>query len=178
MLLEELINKLYTLAEQEEIPVIKKEDFRDFLKSTRGKTISIAYRKKDGSLRLINTRTGVRKNITGGGLKYNPEEYGYIILWDLRKNGYRTVNLDTIERVKSGGQIYNIQEAVMKKPLVFKQGGQVYEGEQAWKAWKRWADFNRRDSFLYDVLKSIRQQSYFASAKQQEVLNRWFNSKR
>ena len=78
MLLEDLINNLYTLAEQEEIPIIKKEDFRDFLKSTKGKTISIAYRKKDGSLRLINTRTGVRRNITGRGLKYNPEEYGYI----------------------------------------------------------------------------------------------------
>lgn len=178
MLLEDLLNQLYILAEQEEIPVIAKGDFKDFLKTTKGKTISIAYRKKNGTLRLLNTRTGVRSNITGAGLKYNPDDFGYIILWDLQKNGYRTVDLDTIERVKAGGQIYNIQEAVMKNPLKFRQAGRVYEGEEAWRAWKRWADFNRRDAFVYDVLTTIRLQNYFASVKQQEVLNRWFNSKR
>ena len=98
----------------------------------------------DGSLRTINTRTGVKKDITGKGLTYNPDEYGYVILWDLNKKAYRTVNVNTVTTLKGGGEIYKIQENLGKKPLVFQNGGIHLTGEAAWNKWKRWADINRR----------------------------------
>jgi hypothetical protein len=179
MLLEDLIEQLYIISEQEqEELVIKRENLKDFINSNKGKIMTIVFRKKDGTIRTLNTRTGVRSNITGKGLSYDPEKYGYLILWDLAKRGYRTVTLDTIEKVKANRETYPVVEAVEKKLLVFKNAGKTVEGEQAWKMWKRWADLNRKDEFLYKVLESIRLQKYHASMKQQEVLNKWFNRKR
>lgn len=179
MLLEDLIEQLYKLTEQEEEQlVIRRENLKDFINNNKGKVMTIVFRKKDGTIRTLNTRTGVRRNITGRGLSYDPEKYGYLILWDLQKNGYRTVTLDTIEQVRANRQVYPVVEMQSKSPVMFRSGGRTLEGEPAWRMWKKWADFNRKDEFLYKVLNSIKLQSYLASPKQQEVLNKWFNRKR
>jgi hypothetical protein len=198
-LLEDYINKLYELleAEDEENPpadpntdvnkiigiepgkkIISREDLVRILKGKRGKMLTIAFRKKDGSLRILNTVTGVRKDITGAGLRYDPDKYGYIILYDLKAKGYRTVNINTIGDVRMDKQVFTVTEGANRSPIRFKVGGINLEGEQAWRIWKKWADFNRRDEFLYKVLNSIKMQNYFASVKQQEILNNWFNRKR
>ena len=181
MLLEDLIEHLYVLTEQEEQEeqlVIKRENLKDFIDNNKGKVMTIVFRKKNGTIRTLNTRTGVKKNITGKGLTYSPEDYGYLILWDLLKGGYRTVTLSTIEHVKANRQVYPVVEIQSKKQVFYKNAGITLEGEPAWRMWKKWADFNRRDEFLYKVLNSIKMQNYFASVKQQEILNNWFNRKR
>ena len=63
---------------------LNREQLKYILTHNKGRIMTIVYRKKDGSTRILNTRLGVVKNITGAGLKYNPEDYGYIILWDLK----------------------------------------------------------------------------------------------
>jgi hypothetical protein len=179
MLLEDLIEQLYGITEQDQEPlVIKKEDLKDFINKNKGKIMTIVFRKKDGTVRTLNTRTGVRANITGKGLSYDPDKYGYLILWDLAKKGYRTVTLDTIQQVKANRETYPVVEILGKKLVTYKNAGKTFEGESAWRMWKRWADFNRRDEFLYKVLESIKLQRYYASVKQQQVLNQWFNRKR
>ena len=201
VLLEDYINNLYRIVQEadeqqpaeqsdetqpekpkpEVLPGIKtlsREQLRYILKNSKGKIMTIAYRKKDGTLRTINTRTGVKKDITGAGLTYNPDEYGYVILWDLNKKAYRTVNTNTVTTLKGGGEIYKIQENLHRSPLVFKNGGINLTGEAAWNKWVRWADINRRDDFLYKVLDTIKRQGYTATPKQQMVLVNWFNRKR
>lgn len=201
VLLEDYLNILYGLLEQEdvapeEVPVdpktdvdvvagvkpgkvpISREDLIKILKGTRGKILTIAYRKKDGTLRLLNAMTGVRKNITGAGLKYDPEKYGYIILYDLKKKGYRTVNINTVGDVKMDKQVYTVTEALNKFPLPFKHAGISVQGETAWKHWKYWLSINRYNKFVSDVLDSIQRQGYMVTPKQLDVLVRWFNSKR
>lgn len=205
VLLEDYINNLYRMVQEadeqqpadqlpdqpeetqpekpkpEVLPGIKtlnREQLKYILKNSKGKIMTIAYRKKDGSLRTINTRTGVKKDITGKGLTYNPDEYGYVILWDLNKKAYRTVNVNTVTTLKGGGEIYKIQENLGKKPLVFQNGGIYLTGEAAWNKWKRWADINRRDDFVYKVLDTIKGRGYTATPKQQMVLINWFNRKR
>ena len=160
------------------IKTLNREQLKYILKNSKGKIMTIAYRKKDGSLRTINTRTGVKKDITGKGLTYNPDEYGYVILWDLNKKAYRTVNVNTVTTLKGGGEIYKIQENLGRSPLVFQNGGRNLQGKAAWNMWKKWADINRRDDFLYKVLDTIERQGYTATPKQQGVLVRWFNRKR
>lgn len=61
-----------------------------------------------------------------------------------------------------------------RKPLVFRNGGRYAEGEQAWMQFKRWADINKTSKFVYDVLNTIKAQSYQASEKQQASLDKWF----
>jgi hypothetical protein len=205
VLLEDYINNLYRMVQEadeqqpadqlpdqpeetqpekpepEVLPGIKtlnREQLKYILKNSKGKIMTIAYRKKDGSLRTINTRTGVKKDITGKGLTYNPDEYGYVILWDLNKKAYRTFNVNTVTTLKGGGEIYKIQENLGKKPLVFQNGGIHLTGEAAWNKWKRWADINRRDDYVYKVLDTIKGRGYTATPKQQMVLINWFNRKR
>jgi len=201
VLLEDYINNLYRIVQEadeqqptgqpdqtqpekpepEVLPGIKtlnREQLKYILKNSKGKIMTIAYRKKDGTLRTINTRTGVKKDITGKGLTYNPDEYGYVILWDLNKKAYRTVNVDTVTTLKGGGEIYKIQENLGRKPLVFQNGGINLTGEAAWNKWLKWANINRRDDFLYKVLDTIKRQGYTATPKQQMVLINWFNRKR
>jgi len=204
VLLEDYINELYRLLEaedQEETgeetpPVdpdtdvdkkvgvkpgkkpISREDLVKILKGKRGKMLTIAYRKKDGSLRIINTVTGVRKNITGKGLTYDPDKYGYIILYDLKAKGYRTVNLNTIGDVKMDKQIFTVTEGLDRFPIRFKSGGVSLEGEAAWNHWKKWLNLNRHDKFVSDVLDTIKRQNYICTPKQFEVLVKWFNSRR
>lgn len=203
--LEDYINSLYSLLEQEEeqetpdaeltskdtgtdtkfdgqapaeVDTLTREQLKYILKNSKGKIITVVFKKKDGSIRVMNTRTGVVKNIKGVGLPYDPEKYGYFILWDMKKGNYRTVNANTVTALKSGGKTYTITENLQWRPVFFKNGGAVYHGEAAWNQWKRWADFNRKNEFLYKVLTSIKNQRYLASPKQQEVLLKWFNSKR
>ena len=44
------------------------------------------------------------------------------------------------------------------KPLVFRNSGQVWFGQEAWVKWKRWADINKRNDYIYKVLNTIQNQ--------------------
>ena len=63
-----------------------------------------------------------------------------------------------------------------KSPLIYKHSGRHAEGQQAWIWFKRWADNNRRNDFIYKVLDTIKSQNYMATSKQQEIIDKWFRS--
>lgn len=75
------------------------------LRSTGG-IFNVRFYKKDGSRRSINARFGVRKGVTGAGLKYDPASRNNIIVYSMVDNGFRTINLDSIYRIKFNGQEY------------------------------------------------------------------------
>ena len=196
LLLEDYINLIYTLVEQEdilpdqetgiqtdqpqdqEITTLTKDQLRYILKNSKGKIMTVVYKKNNGQLRVLNTRTGVKQNITGQGLAYDPDRYGYIVVWDMQKRNYRTVNPQTASKLSAGGKTYTIKENTQMKPVYFIRGPFRLQGEQACQQWKIWLDLNRRDAFVYGVLDTIKRQNYFATEKQQNVLNTWFNKKR
>ena len=64
--------------------------------SADGKIFTIEFVKKDGSLRKMNARRGVRKGTVGKGLKYNAVERGLLPVFDMQKLDFRMVNFDTI----------------------------------------------------------------------------------
>lgn len=198
LLLEDYINCIYTLVEEEnnlpgeltgdqptadtpETPqttTLTKDQLRYILKNSKGKLMTVVYKKKNGQLRVLNTRTGVKQNITGKGLAYDPEKYGYVIAWDMQKRNYRTVNPETASKLNAMGKTYTIKENMQLKPVTFQRGPFLLQGQPAWEQWKMWLDINRRDNFVYGVLDTIKRQNYFATQKQQNVLNTWFNKKR
>ena len=65
-----------------------------------GRFFTVKFRKKDGSLRVMNCRTGVHKYTTGGKLKYNPVDKGLLTVFEPGV-GYRTINLKTIEEINA-----------------------------------------------------------------------------
>ncbi len=75
---------------------------REAVKATRGKWFVARFYKKDGTLRTMNARIGVRKGITGEGLKFSPEDKGLFTVFDRTKSNYRFINLSTLQSVDCG----------------------------------------------------------------------------
>ena len=69
---------------------------REQILATRGKFFSVSFIKKDGTERKMTARLGVKKDIKGVGLKFNPSERNLIVVFDIHKKAYRMINLSTI----------------------------------------------------------------------------------
>jgi len=82
-----------------------------FLEQTKGKFISVTFARKTakagkpaGSLETRVFRTGVKKGVTGGGLKFDRDEKGIVTLWC--KAGFRHIYKSNIVALKCGGKEY------------------------------------------------------------------------
>jgi hypothetical protein len=66
-----------------------------------GLFFSAEFIKKDGSVRTIRARSGVKKYLRPNAKPrtYNPTELGYITIFDLDKEDYRLINLQTLTKV-------------------------------------------------------------------------------
>ena len=71
-----------------------------------GKIFTACFDKKDGSERVMNCRTKVSKGVTGKGMSYNPKDLGYLVVYDLKCNDFRMINLNTLKWVKAEGNVY------------------------------------------------------------------------
>jgi hypothetical protein len=84
---------------------LEKKLLLDFLGN---KIFTATFRKKDGSLRVMNCRLGVKKHLKGGQKSYNDDDFNYLTVFDLNKKAYRTINLNTLEQIKANGKIINL----------------------------------------------------------------------
>ncbi len=70
----------------------------DLIKSTKGRFFEVEFEKKNGEIRRLNGRTGVkihRKTTDHKSYTHNWNN-PYITVFDVQIGGYRSVNLDTI----------------------------------------------------------------------------------
>lgn len=72
------------------------------------KIFSVIFQKKDGTLREMVCRLGVTKHLKGGELKYSPEDFNYLTVYDMQAEGYRTINVNTLKRIKLDGVTYDL----------------------------------------------------------------------
>ena len=77
----------------------------DFIAQSKGKFITVAFIKKDGTVRNLNGRIGVTKNLKGGISTVNTDQY--VVVYDTVAQGYRSVNKDTIVSVTCEGLTIN-----------------------------------------------------------------------
>jgi len=82
--------------------------FRKFV-GDEGKLFSVTFKKKDGSLRTMTARLGVRKYLTGGGSKFDAEANGMVRVFSMGDLGYRTVTAERIVRLKAYGRVLDLQ---------------------------------------------------------------------
>ena len=73
------------------------------------KIFSVVFQKKDGTLREMVCRLGVKKHLKGGELGYDAEALNYLTVFDMQSEEYRTVNLNTLKKIKLDGVIYDIE---------------------------------------------------------------------
>lgn len=65
---------------------------------------SVHFIKKDGSLRKMVARLGVKKGINGTGMAYNPTEKRLLCVYDVQKQGFRMIRIDTIQHLQIKGE--------------------------------------------------------------------------
>ena len=68
-----------------------------------GKVFSATFEKKDGTLRTINCRRGVKKGVTGKGMSFDPISRGLLVVYDMHRKGFRMINLDKLIEAKVNG---------------------------------------------------------------------------
>lgn len=77
------------------------------IKETIGnKIFSVSFVKKDGTLRDMVCRFGVTKHLKGGEMNHDPKELGHLVVFDMQKEAYRTINFNTIKQIKFEGKTY------------------------------------------------------------------------
>ena len=88
-----------------------------FQEITSGKIFTAQFIKKDGSRRLMNCRTNVKKFTNGKGLSFDPIARNLLPVYDLKKKDYRFINLSTLISVKIGGKEYYINDIVIEESI-------------------------------------------------------------
>lgn len=77
----------------------------DIVTQSKGKFVTVVFYKKDGSIRSMNCRLGVTKHLKGGTCTLDKEKF--LIVYDMVKKGYRSIDKESIVSVSIGGSIYN-----------------------------------------------------------------------
>ena len=72
-----------------------------------GSLFSVTFVKRTtGETREMLCRTGVKAHLKGGVKKFDDKEKQLLTVYDVQKNGYRSIPLDAIIRVKIHGRVY------------------------------------------------------------------------
>ena len=94
---------------QIEIDTRAMSSFKLMEAANSGKIFSVTFIKKDGSKRKMLARKGVRKNLTGKGMKYKPLGKGLLPVFDMQKKAYRIINLMTVLEWKANGVLHIVR---------------------------------------------------------------------
>lgn len=89
--------------------IIDKKQAIKLISKSNGKIFSVKFLKKDNSLRQMTCRLGVKKHLKGGELSFNPKEYDLIPVFDLGKNSYRMINLESLLELNIENQKYIVE---------------------------------------------------------------------
>ena len=71
-----------------------------------GRFFSVTFRKKDGTIRKMVARRGVKRNLQGNP-RYNPADYNLLTVWSVSDNGYRNISMSSILEVKANGLTFS-----------------------------------------------------------------------
>jgi len=93
------------------LQTIKRARAAQFLETeTGGRIFSVYFQKKDGTMRDMVCRRGVRKYLRGGELPYDPKSRLLLPVFDLSKREYRSVNIASLVSFKVSGETYIVQD--------------------------------------------------------------------
>jgi hypothetical protein len=79
-------------------------NIQEFKNEVKGNFFRACFIKKDGTTREMTARFGVKKHLKGGELTYTPADYNYIVVFDIEKKAYRTINMDSLIFLRYNGK--------------------------------------------------------------------------
>ncbi|MCF6207199.1 MAG: SH3 beta-barrel fold-containing protein [Sulfurovum sp.] len=74
---------------------------------THGRIFSAKFIKKDGTARTMVARIGVSKHLKGGTNGASAKN-NLVTVYDMKKGGYRMINIKTLLTLKVGGELYEV----------------------------------------------------------------------
>lgn len=74
------------------------------------KIFTVEFIKKDGTLRKMNARLGVKKGVKGVGMAYKPTERNLLPVYDMQKQAFRMVNISTLIKITYDGKEVQLSE--------------------------------------------------------------------
>ena len=87
---------------------IARKNILNLLLENKGHVFSVVFLKKDGSIRKMQCRFGVKKHLKGGKLAFNPLERNLLVVFDMQKEAYRMINLETLMTINMKGTEYEV----------------------------------------------------------------------
>lgn len=79
----------------------------NIIRKTRGGWFGATFVKADGSERRLVGRTGAWRK-TKGGRNNAEDHHEYVTVWSRFDNGFRNINLNTLQEVRFGGKRYRV----------------------------------------------------------------------
>ena len=91
---------------------ITKEEAKKLIHITNGKIFSSTFVKKDGTHRLLTGRLKVTKGLKENAKPrpYDPSKYNLVCVYDMKAEGYRMINFNTLLTLTINKEKYLIQE--------------------------------------------------------------------
>ena len=87
---------------------IERKKILNLLTDNKNSIFSVVFLKKNGELRYMTCRFGVKKHLKGGKLAFNPLERNLLVVFDMQKEAYRMINLETLMTINMKGTEYGI----------------------------------------------------------------------
>jgi len=74
-----------------------------------GRFFGVTFVKKDGTVRDMLCRFGVRIGVSGVGSNYDPALHGLVVVWDVAIRNFRSVRLRDVLEVRGRGKIRRLK---------------------------------------------------------------------
>ena len=81
---------------------------KSMIKNTNGKFFTCFFVKKDGTLRKMTARVGVKKGLTNNGFVRDEKE-NLVCVYDMVAHDFRFINLSTLKSLKCGKLEYKVE---------------------------------------------------------------------
>lgn len=84
----------------------QKQNAMRAIERSKGLIFQVVFIKKNGQVRRMRCRLGVKKGVKGKGLAFNPRKKGLLCVYDVDKREFRMINLRTLLEVSVNGKKY------------------------------------------------------------------------
>jgi hypothetical protein len=89
--------------------LINRSKALEVIDNTNGAFFTAWFVKKDGSIRKLTGRIGVRKDLKGKGSTVARPDTPYRTVWDTTKKAYRVINLETVLRITANKETFMVR---------------------------------------------------------------------
>lgn len=96
------------VTRKKKLPIISRVRLEGFIRQLKGKIFTVEFIKKDDTKRVMNARLGVTAFVKGTG-KPNGKGTSSIKVYDMQKQAYRQINLETVTSIRAEGKSYEVK---------------------------------------------------------------------